>query len=321
MRVLVTPSSFGADINSPAKELLNNNVDEIIYNPYSRPMTEQEILPLLDGIDGYLAGLDFITSKVIEKAPKSLKVISRYGVGYDRVDMQAAAKKGIIVTNTPGMNSQSVADLAMGLIIAAARRIPCLDSKVKHGVWPKSSGIELYQKTIGVIGLGAIGKGVAMRAKGFSMTVLAYDPYIDSAYVKANGIEEVTLDELFRRSDIISLHLPINEQTRNIINKDSIKIMKPETILINTSRGGLINEQDVYEALKSGKLGGLGLDAFEKEPPDSSPLFEMDNVVTTPHIGAHTHEAVNNMGILAVRNLLDVLAGKSCEFIVNQKLN
>jgi D-3-phosphoglycerate dehydrogenase len=318
MKILVTPSSFSKESKSIAKELLESKADEIVYNPYGRPMTAEEIIPLLQGVDGYVAGLDYITAEVIEKAPDSLKVISRYGVGFDRVDTAAATKKGIIVTNTPGMNSQSVADLAFGLMLAVARGIPTLNAKVKHGEWPRASGVELYKKTLGVVGFGGIGKGVAMRGKGFSMNVLAYDPYFDRDYAQANGIEEATLEKLMENSDVISLHVPLNEETKNMINGKTIEKMKQGVILINTSRGGLIDEQAAYEALKSGKFGGLGLDAFEKEPPDASPLFELDNVVATPHAGAHTRDAVNNMGILAVQNLLDVLSGKICRFIVNK---
>jgi len=316
MKVLVTPTSFTKEKKSAAKDLLEKFADEIIYNPYGRPLSSEEIVPLLDGVDGYIAGLDYITEEVIQKAPHTLKVISRYGAGYDRVDVKAAARKGIVVTNTPGVNSESVADLAFGLMLCTARKISYLDRKVRSGEWPRVTGTELFGKTLGVLGLGAIGKGVARRAKGFSMKVLAYDPFIDRNFVQENGIEECTFDELIQVSDFITLHLPLNEDTRNIINKDSLSRMKQGAIIINTARGGLIDEEAAYEALRSGKLGGLGLDAFEKEPPGNSPLFELDNVVVTPHTGAHTTEAVNNMGILAVQNLIDVLTGKDCRYIV-----
>ena len=318
MKILVTPTSFSKDKPSKAKELLEEFADEIVYNPYGRPLAAEEIISLAVGIDGYIAGLDYISSEAIEKVPSSLKVISRYGAGSDRVDIEACKKKGIIITNTPGVNSESVADLAFGLMLSVARKIPALDRKVRAGDWPRTTGTELYKKTLGIVGLGAIGKGVAMRAKGFSMEILAYDPFIDKSFAGANGIKDCPFEELIRNSDFISLHLPLNDQTRNIINADTIKIMKRGAVVINTARGGLIDEQAAYEALKSGRLGGLGLDAFEKEPPGSSPLFELENVVVTPHAGAHTMEAVNNMGILAVQNLIDVLSGKECKYIVNK---
>lgn len=155
MRVLVTPTSFGRDKKSKAKYLLEQFADEIVYNPYGRPLNEDEIIPFLEGVDGYIAGLDYITAKVIEKAPPSLKVISRYGAGYDRVDINAAEKKGIIVTNTPGVNSEAVAELAFGLMLCVAGRIPALDKKVKAGEWPRTTGTELYKKNIGNSGLGS----------------------------------------------------------------------------------------------------------------------------------------------------------------------
>lgn len=158
-----------------------------------------------------------------------------------------------------------------------------------------------------------------MRAKGFSMDVLAYDPYIDKSFVQDNGVTVATFEELLGTSDFISLHVPLNEHTRNIIDEKAIDKMKQGAVVINTSRGGLIDEKAAYQALKSGKLGGLGLDAFEKEPPGDSPLFELDNVIATPHTGAHTFEAVENMGVLAVHNLMDVLRGKECRFVVNKK--
>lgn len=253
----------------------------------------------------------------MEKAPASLKVISRYGAGYDRVDINAAKRRNIVVTNTPGVNSNSVADLAFALMLAVARRIPLLDKKVKEGNWPRVTGTEVYNKTLGIVGLGAIGKGVALRAKGFSMRVLAYDPYADKAFAEENGIFLVSFDELVRQADYISLHLPLNEHTRNIISEDAISKMKRGAILVNTARGSLIDEVAAYNALVSGHLGGLGLDAFEKEPPEISPLFFLDNVVTTPHAGAHTAEAVAAMGILSVQNLINVLSGKPCPNIVN----
>jgi len=318
MKILVTPTSFSKDKPSEAGRLLGEFADEIVYNPFGRPLAPEEILPLLEGADGYIAGLDHITAEVIQKAPSSLKAISRYGVGYERVDTEAAAAKGIIVTNTPGVNSESVADLAFGLMISAARKIPALDRKVKGGEWPRTTGIELYGKVLGIVGFGAIGRGVARRARGFSMNVLAYDPFLDREYAKNQEIRECSLEELIADSDFISLHLPLNEHTRNIIDRKALNMMKDGAVLINTSRGGLIDEQAAYEALKSGKLGGLGLDAFDKEPPGQSNLFEFENVVVTPHTGAHTAEAVKNMGILAVRNLIDVLSGRECPHIVNK---
>jgi len=280
-------------------------------------MQPEEIVPVLQGVDGYIAGLDFITKEVIENAPDTLKAISRYGVGYERVDIAAAKEKGIIVTNTPGANTQAVADLAFGLLICACRNICVLDQQVKEGRWPRQYGVELYGKTLGILGFGSIGKAVAKRAAGFSMNVLAYDPYVSKQAAAQNGAELVGISDIFKQSDFISLHLPVTEQTRNLVNAEAIDTMKQGVVLINTARGGLIDEDAALKALLSGKIAGLGLDAFSVEPPSNSPLLRLPNVIATPHTGAHTKEAMDNMANMAVDNLIAVLSGKPCPFVVN----
>lgn len=313
MRILVTPTSFSK--TSAAMDRLQAFADKIVFNETKKPLAGERLIELLQGCDGYIAGLDYITKEVMESADR-LKVISRYGVGYDRVDLDAAAKRNIIVTNTPGMNANAVADMAMGLILSVARRIAYLDGTMRDGEWVSSKGVEIYQKTIGIVGLGAIGRGVARRAQGFDMKVLAYDPYIDRAYAEGNRIQPVPLEELIRRSHIISLHLPLNEATRHMINAESIALMQKGTIIINTSRGGIVDEDAVCTALENGRLGGLGLDVFEQEPPDISRFLPFDNVVVTPHKGSHTVEATENMMWTAVDNLVKVLSGEKCNYII-----
>lgn len=315
MKVLVTATSFKPDRPTPALEKLQQFADEIIYNPYGRPLTEEELIPLLQGCDGYIAGLDYVTEGVLERCDR-LKVVSRYGAGVDRVDLAAAARLGIPVCNTPGANAQAVADLALGLMLCAARKLPMLDRSTRGGAWVRSTGVELYGKTLGILGLGAIGKSVAKRGQGFDMKVLAYDPYLDQAYADAHGIVPATFDEVVAQSDVISLHLPLNDQTRHVIDRKAMEAMKPGVILINTARGGLIDEEAAYELLKSGHLGGLGLDAYEVEPPAGSPLFALDNVVSTPHTGSHTAEATACMAEMSVQNLIDVLSGAPCPYVL-----
>lgn len=315
MKVLVTPTSFRPDKPTKALEELQAFCKELVFNPFQRPLKEEELIPLLKDCDGYLAGLDFITKNVIDSCP-GLKVISRYGIGYDRVDIAAAQQKGIIVTNTPGANSEAVAELAFGMALALSRKLAYLDTQTKSNKWIRSNGMELKGKTIGIVGLGAIGKNVARFAKGFSMKVTAFDVYTDETYCDENDIKLQSFEEVITKADVISLHLPLTEETKYIINEESIDKMKHTAILINTSRGGLIHEGAVYQALKEGKLGGLGLDAFENEPPTDSPLFTLDNVIVTPHTGAHTLEATENMANMAVRNLIDVLSGKECKYLV-----
>ncbi len=318
MKILVTPTSFLKPENAAAKAKLELFADEVVYNDLGRPLQADEILERLDGVDGYVAGLDYITADVLEKAPASLKVISRYGAGVDRVDMAAATAKGIKVTNTPGTNSVAVCELAFALMLCAARNVPKLHTAVEKGEWPRSQGIELRGKTLGIVGMGAIGKNLAIRAKAFGMTVNAYDPYFDEAFAKENGIGRLVLDEVLTTSDFISLHVPLNDSTRHMIDAEKIAEMKDGAIVINTARGGIIDEQAAAEAVKSGKLGGLGLDAFEQEPLIDSPLKGLDNVIFTPHTGAHTAEAVSGMGSMAVDNVIAVLSGKECPHVLNK---
>lgn len=316
MKILVTPTSLCKSPDAPILEPLRQFADEIIFSPFAHPLAEAELLPLLDGVDGYLAGLDWITDSVVRQMPSSLKVISRYGVGYERVAVQAASDRGIVVTCTPGANAESVADMTFALLLAVARDIPALDRRLRAQEWPRTMGVELFGKKIGILGLGAIGKRVAQRAGGFSMSVLAYDPFMDTAYAASHGIQVCTLHSLLEQSDFISLNLPLNEQTRNILDAAAFARMKPGVIVVNTARGGLIVEDAACTALAAGKIGGLGLDAFEIEPPGHSRLFEMEHVVVSPHAGAHTREAVDRMAQMAIQNLIDVLSGRDSSFKV-----
>ena len=314
MKILVTPTSFLK--NPQAKAMVEAFADEIVYNPQTRPMEAEEVLELLDGVDGYIAGLDYITAEVIGRAPESLKVISRYGAGVDRVDLEAAKAKGITVTNTPGTNAVAVCELAFGLMLSLARAIPRLDNAVKKGEWPRNNGIELAGKTLGVVGFGAIGKNLAKRARAFGMDVIAYDPYFDTAFAAQYDVAQKSLDEVIAGADFISLHVPLTKETQYMIGEDAISRMKDGAFVINTARGGLVDEAAAAKALQSGKLGGIGLDAYEVEPVTDSPLFGLDNVVMTPHTGAHTNEAIAGMGIMAAQNLIDVLQGKGCRYTI-----
>lgn len=315
MKVLVTPTSLQKDKKSAALDRLREASVELVFNPLGRPLTEDELIPLLEGCDGYIAGLDYVTDKVLESCTM-LKVVSRYGAGVDRVDLDAARKKGIVVTNTPGVNAVAVAELAMGLVMSLARNIPFLDRKTREGEWVRSMGVELGGKIMGIMGLGAVGRNLAKYAQGFGMKVIAYDPYINKDYIDANNITEATFDEVIKESDFLSLHLPLTPETRHLINEKVMEQMKPAAVIVNTSRGGIIDEEAAYRFLKDGKLGGLGIDVFEMEPPGNSPLFELKNVVVTPHTAAHTREATDNMANVAADNLLLVLSGLECKFQV-----
>lgn len=316
MKAFISTTSFLKPQNAAAKALAESFFDEVTYNELGVPLKGDEILSRLEGCDAYIAGVDYITADVIEKMPQSVKVISRYGVGVDRVDLAAAKARGITVTNTPGANSTSVCELAFALMLAAVRNIPQLHEAVSRGEWPRSEGMELAGKALGIVGMGAIGKRLAVRAKAFEMDVMAYDPYFDEAFAAEHGIKRMELDDLLRAANVISLHVPLNDSTRHMIDAARIAEMQDGAIVINTARGGLIDEAAAAEAIRSGKLGGLGLDAFEQEPLVDSPLKNLPHVIFTPHTGAHTGEAVAKMGMMSVENAIAVLKGEPCRFIL-----
>ena len=254
MKILITPTSFLKPQNVKAKTRIEAFADEIIYNPQSRPLEPDEVIRLLGGVNGYIAGLDYITADVIDHAPQSLKVISRYGAGVDRVDLDAAKARGIKVINTPGTNAVAVCELAFGLMLCLARAIPALDHAVKSGGWPRSNGTELMGKTLGIVGFGAIGRNLAVRAKAFGMDVIAYDPYFDTASARKNGVVQKSLDEVICGADFLSLHVPLTKETKHMIGAKAISHMKDGAFLINTARGGLVDEAAAARAVRNGKL-------------------------------------------------------------------
>ncbi len=308
-RLLVTPTSYGK--NDPRlKTELEALVGEVIYSPTGKPLTSAEVAALLPGIDGYIAGLDVIDANALKTADK-LTVIARYGVGFDNVDLEFAKSKNIVVTNTPGANSVSVAELALGLILALARQIPEAVDAVHQGKWPRYSGVSLEGKTIGILGLGAIGKQLARRLSGFDCKILAYDPFADKQFAIDHQITLCEMDKVIATSDFVSLHLPLLPETRGIVDETFLNKMKKGSYLVNTSRGEAINEEALLKALQSGHLKGAGLDAFIVEPPDpNNPLLALPNVIATPHLGAQTDGATSNMGWMAMKDCLAVLKGE-----------
>lgn len=309
-RLLVTPTSYGKN-DARLKTELEAQVKEVLYNPTGKPLNSAEVAALLPGIDGYIAGLDGIDANALKAADK-LKVIARYGVGVDSVDLAAAREKGVVVTNTPGANSVSVAELALGLMLALARQIPEAVEAVHQGKWPRYAGLSLEGKIVGILGLGAIGKQLARRLAGFDCGLLAYDPFGDPAVAKALGVELIGLDDVLKHADFVSLHLPLLPETRCMVNETFLNKMKKGSFLINTSRGEVVDEEALLKALQSGHLKGAGLDAFTVEPPDPrNPLLALPQVIATPHLGAQTDGATSNMGWLAMKDCLAVLKGET----------
>jgi D-3-phosphoglycerate dehydrogenase len=259
-----------------------------------------------------------VTAGLLEKASK-LKVVGRAGSGLDNVDIPAATKKGVVVMNTPGGNTVTTAEHTIGMIFASARMIPQAYSSMKAGKWEKKKfeGVELFDKTLGIIGLGAIGGVVANRCTALGMKVLAFDPFISTEKAKQLGIELADLETIYKRSDFITLHTPKTKETAGLINKDTIAKMRDGVRIINCARGGIVNEADLYEALKSGKVAGAAFDVFEKEPPENHPLMTLDNFIATPHLGASTLEAQENVATAVAEQIVDYLIAGTVRNAVN----
>ena len=312
----MTPTSYGKNDPRLLSEL-ESAVGQVIYNPFGRPLTSAELSALLPGCDGYIAGLDFIDRLALDRADR-LKVIARYGTGVDRVDLTAAAEKSIIVTNTPNANAVSVAELTIGMMLSLARSIPALTTDTRAGGWSRMTGVTLKGKTVGLIGLGSVGKQVALRLRAFDCALIAYDPVADVDFADANRIDLATVEEVTARSDFISLHCPLLPTTRNMVDAPFLAKVKPGAFLINTARGELVDEAALCEALQSGHLRGAALDAFTQEPPEkNNPLLALPQVIATPHSGAHTDGAMNAMGWEALHDCLAVLRGEKPLYPVN----
>ncbi|OYT58128.1 3-phosphoglycerate dehydrogenase [Euryarchaeota archaeon ex4484_178] len=271
---------------------------------------KEELVKYVGDLDALIVRSATKVRKEMIDAAKNLKVIGRAGVGLDNIDVEYAKSKGIKVINTPGATSISVAELTIGLILAVMRKIAYADRETRAGNWPKKKckGIEMYGKTLGIIGIGRIGKEVAKRAKAFGMKVLYYDVYRpDEATERELGVEYRDLDTLISESDVITLHIPLLPETKHLINAERIAKMKDGAIIINAARGGIVDEEALYEALKSGKLYGAALDVYENEPLKESKLFELDNVVLTPHIGAQAKEGQTRAGIEIAQKVAEAL--------------
>ncbi len=259
-----------------------------------------------------------LTREVIEAAQK-LKAIGRAGVGLDNVDVEAASKKGIVVINTPGGNTISAAEHTFCLLMAMARFIPAANESLKKGEWErkKFTGIQLYEKTLGIVGLGRIGTEVARRAQGFGMRVIAYDPFLRVEKANEIGVEAVTLDVLLERSDFVTLHMPLSADNKYILGRKELEKMKKGARIINCARGGLLDEKALAEFIRSGKIAGAALDVFESEPPKGSPIVALPQVIVTPHLGASTEEAQIAVAVDVVQSLIDFFHGKGMRNAVN----
>lgn len=313
--ILVTPTSYGQH-DGRLKTDLEALVGRVTYNPTAKPLSSAQLRELLPGVDGYIAGLDTIDAAALEAAG-DLRVVARYGVGVDNVDLAAAKARGIVVTNTPGANARSVAELTVALLLLLARPVLRAAAETRAGGWPRTSGMSLEGKTVGLYGLGAIGRQVARRLVGFDCRVLAHDPLVDLEFCEAHDVIPVDPDELLAASDFVSLHLPVLPETRGLVDAAFLRRMKPGASLVNTSRGELVDEAALLEALQAGHLRGAALDAFTQEPPGAgNPLLALPQVIPTPHMGAHTDGATTGMGRMALEDCLAVLRGEEPRYRV-----
>ncbi|MCL4250408.1 MAG: phosphoglycerate dehydrogenase [Anaerolineae bacterium] len=320
-KILVTTRSF-RKVPGRHQQLLLDAGYEIVNSPEARPLKADELGALLADpkIVGAILGVDEVAAAAIEPA-QALRVISRFGVGVDNVDLAAATAHGIVVTNTPGANSIAVAELTIALILALARHVARHDRAIRKGDWSVISGMELHGQTLGIVGLGRIGQETAQRAAAFGMRIQFYDPLPPSPeVVAALNATACTLDKLLTDSDVVSLHLPLMDETRNLIDADAIARMKAGALLINTARGGLVDESALYDALAQNKLGGAAFDAFAKEPSIGNPLLELENFIAAPHSGSATKQTTLRMGLMAAENALAVLRGERPLHVVNPEV-
>jgi D-3-phosphoglycerate dehydrogenase / 2-oxoglutarate reductase len=310
-RVVATARGF--DGTPEAAALLRDAGCDLVTTPYSDARFDHELggdklAALLADADAYIAGSAHVTRDVLDRAPR-LRVVSRRGVGFERIDLDAARDHDVLVTIAAGTNQHAVADHVFALLLAVARNVVDANRSIVEGRWQSFIGPELRGKTLGIIGLGRVGKGVARRALGFSMTVIATDPVRDDAFALANGVAYVPLEELLARADVVSVNASLNDTTRGLLGAGAFARMKDGAILVNTARGGIVDERALADALRAGKLRGAGVDVFEREPPVDSPLVGLRNVVLTPHTAAYTHEAISAANVLAAEIVVGYMRG------------
>jgi D-3-phosphoglycerate dehydrogenase len=314
--VLITAASFGKNSDKAEKFLKENGCNVNYY--HKGHLKSAELAGIIKGYDALIVGIDQVDRNVINESDQ-LKIICMHGTGVDHIDIAAASRKGIYVGNVPGGNCNAVAEYTVGLMIAAARHIVYSDSSIRAHAWKRKVGTEITGKTLGIIGLGHIGKRVVELLSGFRMEILVYDVKQDQEYCERMGLKYVELEELLQRADIVSLHTNLNETTKEIIAKRELALMKKSAILINTARGELVNETDLYTALKNQEIGAAGLDAFINEPlGENSKFKELDNIVLTAHSAASTVESADYVDFENALTIINVFKGVIPNNIINK---
>jgi D-3-phosphoglycerate dehydrogenase len=316
-RILLTTTSY-QDTPGPHHDRLESQGYEIVRE--RGPLPEQKMLELAGEFDAFLCGDDAITRQVIDLSLPRLKVISKYGIGLDKIDVEYATEKKIPVLFTPGVNHTTVAEHTFGLLLGITKTVVETAAAARQGEWKRLTGHEIMGQTMGIIGLGRIGKEVATRAKAFGMPVIAFDPYWDEEFATEHGIQRcATMDDVLTGADVVSLHCFLSDETRGMINTDKIAEMKDGVIVLNCARGELVETADMVTALHSGKVGGYGTDVLDVEPPPADhPLLTAPNCVITPHIGSRTYESVVRQAMRSTDNLINFLNGDA-DFIQSNK--
>ena len=318
-KVLIGPAPLYG-IDSPFLHALKDAGFEPIFPKRRGQILEEELLDLLGGLKAAIAGSEPYTRRVIAAHPQ-LRVIARAGVGYDAVDVQAATEHGVAVTITPNTNQDAVAEHTFALMLALAKSIVPQHEGTVAGKWPRQANLPLRGRTLGIAGMGRIGKAVAIRGQAFGMKLLAYEPYPDRDFIARLGIGLVSFDELLAESDYLSLHMPLTPESRQLIDRRSLAKMKRSAFLINTARGRLVNEADLVEAIKSKQIAGAGIDVFEQEPPGDHPLFHLENVVVTPHAAGVDLQSRDDMALSAAQAVIDLSRGQwPAEKVVNPQV-
>lgn len=289
---------------------------EVDYRP---ELQREEFLRLLPDFEALVVRSGVKVDAEALTAAKRLRVVGRAGVGVDNIDVAAATRKGILVVNAPTANTIAAAELTVGLIYALARNIPQAEASLRRGEWRRTDfvGTELRGKTLGIIGLGKIGLAVAERARAMEMVLVGSDPYVTRDVAAARAIELLEVDEVLRRADVVTVHVPLNDATRGLIGEDALQLMKPTAFVINVARGGVVDEAALAQALADGRLAGAAVDVYEHEPPRDSPLLDAPHTVLTPHLGASTREAQDKAGVEVAEQVLDALAGREARYAVN----
>lgn len=311
-----TPKVLVADrLHPEAVEALQQRFDVT-----SKEVSSEELLKLIGGYEALIVRSRTKVTRDVLRQGTRLKVVARAGVGVDNIDVDAATEMGIMVVNAPAGSTQSVAELTVGLMLSLARRIPEADMSMKGNRWEKASfrGTELSGKVLGLIGSGRIGREVARICQTMGMTVAAYDPYLPQEVAEPAGIGLTTLEDVLQRSDFLSIHAALTEETRHMVSHKQLAMMKRTAYLINCARGAIVEEEALVMALQEGLIAGAALDVYETEPPSGSPLLRLDNVVLTPHIAASTHDAQRRTGLLTVEQVVEALAGQEPVFLVNR---